>query len=369
MFQERQRLQREREIRELAAEKERLRAKQESVRRAADKARRERERIEREREEMEIALERERSREWEMRRKRPGDPGLGFEPERKRVARDSWSGAEQRDQHMRSMRHVEDISPPHHQPGGYYESSHPPRIKSSPSTRQRWPQDRGAPKPGTDLLQQIAQNQRELLDKISNRDESSHEYGGTASPEDPMYNMEPKFSGSTGGLDPVTLTRLASAAHGLHSDQAAVAALAVLQGSGSGAGKKRQGPMDRKPEKKGDGGKPSGKKEYGGPPPRPAQRAGGTQRGRGAPPPRNPGGQKSTSDLASFTQQLLSSEQPSPFVGGSPVPHPGMMRPHPLAMARMVAPPYGMRPFLRPGMHPLARMPGHDRFGMGYQHH
>ena len=72
---------------------------------------------------MEIALERERNRDWEMRRKRgPADPSLGFEPERKRVARDSWTGAEQRDQHMRSMRHVEDISPPHHQPGGYYES-------------------------------------------------------------------------------------------------------------------------------------------------------------------------------------------------------------------------------------------------------
>ena len=158
-------------------------------------------------------------------------------------------------------------------------------MKSSPSTRQRWPQDRGGPKPGGNLLQQIAQNQRELLDKISNRDEPSHEFGGPVSPEGPMYDMEPKFSSSTGGLDPVTLTRLASAAHGLHSDQAAVAALAVLQGSGSGrmesGGKKRQGPMERKPEKKGDGGKPSGKKEFGGPPPRPAQRAGGSQRGRG----------------------------------------------------------------------------------------
>ncbi|XP_062511635.1 scaffold attachment factor B1-like isoform X2 [Corticium candelabrum] len=412
---ERERLQREREIRELAAEKERLRAKQESVRRAATKARRERERMERE---MEISLqrerEREREREWEMRRKRgpTNSVAMGFEPERKRVARNEWSRAEQADQHMRNVRQVEDISPPHHPPGAYYESDHPPRMKGAPSGRSRWPHGHGNQATQGNLFEEITQNQLDLLGKIASREQieeqQAQSYDAPPAEESTSFemNVQPKFGG-TGitGLDPITLKRLANAAHGMHGrDPAAVAALAALQQSGGGraeggtrgggrgggavaavggggrgrgreAVKKRVAPaIERKTEKKATTAKPVAKKDFGGPP-RPAQRStvSVTQRGRGPPPPPShaPGANpKSASELALFAQQMMKTDTPRYNMGAAPFPHPAaMIRPHPaMALTRFTSP-FGMRPMMRPGMHPMARMPGHDRFNpAGYQH-
>ena len=199
-------------------------------------------------------------------------------------------------------------------------ADHPPRMKGAPSGRSRWPHGHGNQATQGNLFEEITQNQLDLLGKIASREQieeqQAQSYDAPPAEESTSFemNVQPKFGG-TGitGLDPITLKRLANAAHGMHGrDPAAVAALAALQQSGGGraeggtrgggrgggavaavggggrgrgreAVKKRVAPaIERKTEKKATTAKPVAKKDFGGPP-RPAQRStvSVTQRGRG----------------------------------------------------------------------------------------